>query len=88
MINCAWEKQIVSDSRKKNKEKHPLSLFKNGKEENNSLKKSKSGTITGASASDAMVSTDAFSAFINQAEVPNYNLKYQGFILRSGKING
>ena len=56
------------------------------KEENNSRRKFlRSGLITAATAGTALISTNAFSAFINQAEVLKLNPKQQEFMLRYGK---
>ena len=56
------------------------------KEENNSRRKFlRSGIITAATAGTALISTNAFSAFINQAEVLKLNPKQQEFMLRYGK---
>ena len=56
------------------------------KEENNSRRKFlRSGIITAATARTALISTNAFSAFINQAEVRKLNPKQQEFMLRYGK---
>ena len=55
------------------------------KEENNSRRKFlKSGIITAATAGAALISTNAFSAFINQAEVLKLDPKQQEFMLRYG----
>jgi hypothetical protein len=56
------------------------------KEEENSRRKFlKSRIITAATAGTSLVSTNAFSAFINQAEVFKLNPKQQEFMLRYGK---
>ena len=56
------------------------------KQENNSRRKFlRSGIITVATAGTALISTNAFSAFINQAEVLRLNPKQQEFMLRYGK---
>ena len=56
------------------------------KEENNSRRRFlRSGIITAATAGTALISTNAFSAFINQAEVLKLNPKQQEFMLRYGK---
>ena len=56
------------------------------KEENNSRRKFlRSGIITAATTGTAMISTNAFSAFINQAEVLKLNPKQQEFMLHYGK---
>ena len=56
------------------------------KEENNSRRKFlKSGIFTAATAGAALISTNAFSAFINQADVLKLNPKQQEFMLRYGK---
>ena len=56
------------------------------KEENNSRRKFlRSGIFTAATAGAALISTNAFSAFINQAEVRKLNPKQQEFMLRYGK---
>ncbi len=59
------------------------------KEEKNSRRKFfKSGIITAATAASAgavLVSTNSFSAFINQAEVCKLNPKQKEFMLRYGK---
>ena len=53
------------------------------KEENNSRRKFlKSGILTAATAGAVLVSTNSFSAFINQAEVLKLNPKQQEFMLR------
>ena len=56
------------------------------KQENNSRRKFlRSGIITVATAGTALISTNAFSAFINQAEVLKLNPKQQEFMLHYGK---
>ena len=56
------------------------------KEENNSRRKFlRSGILTAATAGAVLVSTNSFSAFINQAEVRKLTPKHQEFMLRYGK---
>ena len=56
------------------------------KKENNSRRKVlRSGILTAATAGAVLVSTNSFSAFINQAEVRKLTPKHQEFMLRYGK---
>ncbi|MHA4807857.1 hypothetical protein ACX0G9_07115 [Flavitalea flava] len=70
----------------KNKENYFTHNLKMEKEEKNSRRKFlKSGIITAATAGAGLVSTNAFSEFINQAEVRKLNPKQKEFMLRYGK---